>query len=84
MDVRLTPTPDNDTAAAVIAAIASLLEQDQAEDLPEAGLQRSTWQTAAALAAQRLPPTRDATRARWAAAERVDREARWSYGIVGI
>jgi hypothetical protein len=82
MEVTLSPIPDEDTAAAVLAAIACALEQDAAggADVPA----RSSWRAAGVLAAQGLPGARNAANASWHAAERTRRAERWSSGVVGI
>lgn len=82
MNYHFDPTPDDDTAAAILAAIACCLEHertDAADMLPP----RSAWASAAALAAQELPPTR-AARPAWGSAERAKRANLWSSGIVGV
>jgi hypothetical protein len=83
MQLTLNPTPNQETAAAIAAALACALTQDSAGDEPDA-LLRSSWQAAAALAAQRLPPTRNGAHAAWHAAERARRAERWSFGIIGM
>ena len=83
MYVTLTPTPDADTAAAVIAAIAYVIAQETADDTPDAPA-RSAWSGARALAAQGMPPARNGAFAAWHTAERARRAERWSGGIVGL
>jgi hypothetical protein len=83
MQIRLTPTPDDDIAAAVIAAIAFQIEQAPVDEGPETPA-RMAWQAAAKFATQGLPPARNGAHASWHAAERARRADRWSYGIVGI
>ena len=83
MHVTLTPTPDADAAAAVIAAIACMIAPETANDPPDA-LARSAWHAADALVAQGMPPARNGAFATWCTAERACRAARWSGGIVGI
>ena len=83
MQVTLTPTPDADTAAAVIAAIAAMNAPETAEDTPDAPA-RSAWQVGGTLAVQGLPPARNGALATWHAADRARRAARWSSGIIGI
>jgi len=82
MQVTLSPVPDEDTAAAVLAAIACAIEQDSAGDADAPA--RSSWRTAGVLAAQGLPGARNAANASWHAAERTRRAERWSGGVVGI
>jgi hypothetical protein len=83
MKLEMTPTPDEDTAAAVIAAISCLIEQEQTDVLPRAH-ERTAWRAGAASAAQGLPPARNGAHAGWHAAERTRRASCWSYGIVGM
>jgi hypothetical protein len=83
MQVTLTPTPDAETAAAVLAAIACAIEHDTAGDT-RAAPARSSWRAAGALAGQGLPPARNGAYAAWHAAERARRAERWSGGIVGM
>ena len=83
MHMTLTPTPDADTAAAVIAAIAAMIAPEAADDMP-VGPARSAWQAGGALVAQGLPPARNGTFAAWHTAERARRAERWSGGIIGI
>ena len=83
MEVTLIPTPDADTAAAVIAAIAAMIGPLPAEDSPRAPV-RSVWQAGAALAVQGMPPARNGAFAAWHAAERARRAEHWSGGIIGI
>ena len=83
MRATLIPTPDADTAAAVIAAIACATAPKTADDMADAGA-RSAWHAADALAAQGLPPTRNGVFAAWHTAERARRAERWSGGIIGL
>jgi hypothetical protein len=83
MEVRLIPTPDDDTAAAALAAIACLIEQEYAAETRDTPT-RAAWRAAALIAAQRLAPARNGAHASWHAADRAQREGRWSYGIVGM
>jgi len=83
MQVALSPAPDEDTAAAVLAAIACAITQDSAlsaADVPA----RASWRVAGVLAAQGLPAARNAAYAAWHAAERARRAERWSSGVVGL
>ena len=80
MQVTLIPTPDADTAAAVIAAIAAMIAPETADDTPDAPV-RSAWQAGGALAVQGMPPARNGAFAAWHAAERARRAERWSGGI---
>jgi hypothetical protein len=83
MQVILSPGPDEDTAAAVLAAIACAIEQDAAGDVADTPA-RSSWRTAGVLAAYGLPGARNAANASWHAAERTRRAERWSGGVVGM
>ena len=83
MQVMLTPTPDAETAAAVIAAIAYLIGQETTDDRPDTPA-RSAWHAGSALEAQGMPATRDGAFAAWHAAERARRAERWSGGIIGL
>ena len=83
MNMTFNPAPDDDTAAAIVAALAAALGQKTAPS-DEAMPERSLWSAAAQLAVQGLPPARSTAHAAWAGAERAEREHRWSYGIVGI
>ena len=83
MQVTLIPTPDADTAAAVIAAIAYMIAQETADERPDT-IARSAWQASSALAAQGIPPARNGAFAAWHAAERARRAERWSGGIIGL
>jgi hypothetical protein len=80
MKVQLFPTPDEDTVAAVLAALA--LYADEVVAI-EPATPRSAWSDAGRLAAQGLPPIRAAV-PRWAGAERSRRADNWSTGIVGL
>jgi hypothetical protein len=83
MQVTLSPVPEEAIAAAVLAAIACVIEQDTANDAADAPA-RSSWRTAGVLAAQGLPGARNAANAGWHSAERTRRAERWSAGIVGL
>jgi hypothetical protein len=83
MQVTLKPVPDEDTAAAVLAAIACVIEQGTAESTENAPA-RSSWSSAGLLAAQGLPGARNAAYAGWRSADRARRAERWSGGIVGM
>ena len=83
MQMTLTPTPDADTAAAAIAAIACVIARETADDRPDTPM-RSAWNAGNALAAQRMPPARNGAFAAWHTAERARRAERWSGGIVGL
>lgn len=82
MQVQFTPTPDEDIAAAILAALTSYIEPG-APDEPGAAAS-SAWRAAGVLAAQGLPTARGAGAATWSTAERAGRAGRWSQGIVGI
>ncbi|MEO7912624.1 MAG: hypothetical protein ABIV47_23490 [Roseiflexaceae bacterium] len=83
MHVTLTPTPDADTAAAVIAAIACAIAPETADETPDLPA-RSAWHASGALATQGLPPVRSGAFAAWHSAERARRAERWSGGIIGL
>jgi hypothetical protein len=83
MELHLSPRPDDDTAAAVLAAVAWLIEQKQADQTRDVS-DRTAWQAAAVLAAQGLPPARSGAYASWHTADRAGRAGRWSYGMIGI
>jgi hypothetical protein len=83
MHMTLHPTPDDDTAAAVIAAIAAMIAPGTADDTPDSSA-RSAWQAGGALAAQGMPPARNGAFAAWHAVARARRAERWSGGIIGI
>jgi len=83
MHVTLTPLPDADTAAAVIAAITCVIALETADDTPAAFV-RSAWHAADALMAQGLPPARNGAFAAWRSADRARRAARWSGEMIGI
>lgn len=83
MHVTLMPTPDPDTAAAVMAAIACVIATEATEDMLDTPT-RSAWRTAAVAAAQGLPPARNGAFAGWHTAERARRAERWSSGITGL
>jgi hypothetical protein len=83
MQIQFHPTPDDDTAAAILAAVACYAAPDPAATAaihPQA----SAWRTAGQLAAQGLPAARAAAPPSWASADRTSRAARWSAGIVGM
>ncbi len=82
MKIDITPTPDDDTVAAIVAALAAY-DAGAPEELADAGPRASMWAAASRQAAQGLPPP--VTPApRWAEAERARRAERWSNGIVGL
>jgi hypothetical protein len=83
MQVQFSPTPDDDTAAAILAAIMCYLEPNALADSMAASPD-SAWRAAGMLAAQGLPPSRGATPPTWSTAERTERAAHWSTGIVGM
>ena len=83
MQVILIPTPDADTAAAVVAAIIAMSAPSPAGDTPQAAV-RSAWQSGGALAVQGMPPARNGRFAAWHAAERARRAEYWSGGIIGL
>ncbi|MFN8501907.1 hypothetical protein [Kouleothrix sp.] len=82
MNIHVSPVPDDDAVAAVLAALEHYLAAEQADDEAPAG-PHEPWRTAGKLAAQGLPPSR-AVAARWGSADRARRGERWSHGIVGL
>ena len=81
MKVECNPVPDDNTAAAILAAIVEYLETGlTAAEMPA----RSAWRAAGVLVGQGLPPARGAATPSWSSAERASRAARWSSGIVGL
>jgi hypothetical protein len=80
--------PTDDEIAAALTAIRLYVEQyalgDQAGRSESIAPPKRPWSTAAALAAQGMPPTRGGTHRTWGTAERAARAARWSYGITGL
>jgi hypothetical protein len=83
MHVMLTPTPDEDIAAAVSAAIAAIMAWETAGEWPDAPA-RSAWQAGGALMVEGMPPARNGAFAAWRAIARAQRAERWSSGIVGL
>ena len=83
MQVTLIPTPDAETAAAVIAAITNVIGRETTGARPDAPA-RSAWRAGSALAAQGIPPARNGAFVAWHAAERARRAERWSGGIIGL
>jgi hypothetical protein len=83
MQIQFHPTPDDDTAAAILAAIACYQQPDSAT-ITAARLPASAWRAAGQLAAQGLPTGRMPGPPAWASADRTSRAARWSAGIVGM
>jgi hypothetical protein len=84
MQITCTPTADEDTTAAILAAIAAVLDQEHIADARGPITRPALWKAAAVLAAHGLPPTRRPVHPTWATAPRAEREARWSSGIVGM
>lgn len=76
-------SPTDDEAAAIAAAVASVLQHKVAPVLRERVL-RPAWRSAAILEAQGLGATRDAGAATWGNTGRATRARRWSKGIVGL
>ena len=83
MQITLKPTPDDDIAAAVSAAIAAMIAPEAAGDTPGAPA-RSAWQAGGALVAQGMPAARNGAFAAWHAVARAQRADRWSAGVVGL
>lgn len=84
MNIEFTPMADADTVAAALAALACYIEPSTPAPAEPPAEPQPAWRSAGLLAAQGLPPTRRAPSVGWAAAERVRREAGWSFGIVGL
>jgi len=83
MQVQFSPTPDDDTAAAILAAIACYVESNSSTN-PLAAPSGAAWRGAGMLEAQGLPPSHGAPPPKWSSAGRSQRAAHWSTGIVGI
>ena len=83
MHVQFNPIPAEDTAAAILAAIACYLEPTSPADSTAASA-GSAWRAAGMYEAQGLRPSRAAEPPKWSTAERNQRAARWSAGIVGM
>jgi hypothetical protein len=76
MQILITTPIDEQTAAAVVAAVALVLaERRPAMSMPP----RSAWATAGIYAGQGLPAARGA--AGWSAADRIGRAGRWTGGV---
>lgn len=75
------PTPSDDQAAAVIAAITAYLAAEESTQPEEAA--SSGWQSAAKLGVQGLRPMRTAHTPRWGTIERL-RRASGFYGVTGL
>jgi hypothetical protein len=86
--MRFDTTPSDDEIAAALAAVRCYVEQRALGDSPApseaVAPPTRPWSTAAALAAQGLPPSRGGAHRGWGAAERAARAGRWSYGITGM
>jgi hypothetical protein len=86
-DMQSAPTPTDDEIAAALAAVHRYLEQCALDEAALSGApapSARSWNTAAVLAAQGLPPTLGGTHRGWGVAERAARASRWSYGIIGM
>jgi hypothetical protein len=71
-DAHITPTPPDDEAAAVVAALAAYLAvEDQAPIVEHAPV--SAWQQSAKLQVQGLQPVRTTRPLRWSTIERLRR-----------
>ncbi|MCX7789773.1 MAG: hypothetical protein N2378_03960 [Chloroflexaceae bacterium] len=76
--------PDTEEAAAAIAAITCLLEEEAAFAIGDATQQAPAgWRSAARLMTQGLIPTRTPIAPRWSSIERLRRAGRGGGGIVG-
>ena len=82
MKIEISPTPDDDAVAAIMAALAAY-DAGAADAPAAAGPPASMWAAASRMAAQELPPPVTPAPG-WAAAERARRAERWSSGIVGL
>jgi hypothetical protein len=83
MQVQFSPTPDDDTAAAILAAIACYLESNSPNNPLDASSD-SVWRAAGLLEAQGLPTSRGTPPPKWSTADRSQRAAHWGTGIVGM
>jgi len=81
-DAHITPTPPDDEAAAVVAALTTYLA---VEDQPQPAAQEfvSGWQQSAKLQVQGLQPQRTARTPRWNTMERL-RHTLGLYGVTGL
>ncbi|MCS6879791.1 MAG: hypothetical protein RMK84_17230 [Oscillochloridaceae bacterium] len=77
--------PDTEEAAAAIAAITCLLEEEQTALVNSLAGQQPPegWRSAARLMTQGLIPTRTPVAPRWSSIERLRRAGRGGGGIVG-
>lgn len=81
MNILVQGSPTEDDAAAIIAAISCVLEQEAvAQEVKQP--RRSAWRAAALLEAQGLPSARTADAASWPTVRRAERARHWSKGIV--
>ena len=79
MNIQIDGTIDEETAAAIVAAVELTLAVEN-RVATQAQPQRSPWATAGRLAALGIPSARGSVG--WSDAERVGRAGRWSSGIV--
>lgn len=86
-DMQFASTPTDDEIAAALAAVGCFIEQRALDEASLGGAEAPParpWSTAAALAAQGLPPTLGGVLRGWNTAERATRASNWSYGVVGM
>jgi hypothetical protein len=81
-DAHITPTPQDDEAAAVVAALAAYLV-GEAQPQPAAQETTSGWQQSAKLPQQGLRPMRTLRPLRWSTIERVRQGAGFG-SVTGI
>jgi hypothetical protein len=74
MQIKIETPIDDQTAAAIMAALALLLDTNDAP-MPDLEPPHSAWAVAGILEGQGLPGTRSAVA--WATADRIGRASRW-------
>jgi hypothetical protein len=79
MELQIEGTIDEETAAAIVAAVELMVAAEKRATV-KGEPQRSAWATAGRLAALSIPSARGV--AGWSDAERVGRAGRWSSGIL--
>ncbi|MDZ4718906.1 MAG: hypothetical protein SH847_10690 [Roseiflexaceae bacterium] len=79
MQIKIETAIDDQTAAAIVAALEIMLRADGSHSAaPEPA--QSAWAAAGTLAGQGLPGAKG--RVTWSTADRIGRAARWSNGIL--